>query len=240
MTGRERFERLRLGLEDARGLLSRPGNIFAASSWAGFVEADLELLTIQANLKSWQLGDEPRLRSMFGAGGDLWSIGEASGWGAEAKKLSWRFRYDLSNAVNSEERREATETAWTVVANVITSERGGRDPTCRYTGTPVFRAGAKVYFGQVFWGAAVDSHVIGRARNSRKFVNCVVGLDLLENVRPQLVYAPSTIRQLIDLDASILVDRESAQEMADCISRAIEWESMSTEDRQASTVDRTI
>lgn len=97
--------------------------------------------------------------------------------------------------------------------------RGGRDPDRRYTGTPIFSAGTRLYLGEVYWGAADNAHFIGLSRNRRTLANSVVDLALVVHVRPKLIYSPGLIGRLRKLDAAFYEDEAQAREAASTIGR---------------------
>jgi len=205
---------------------------FIGTRWNTAAEAQAEFHSILERLERFDFGVEAHLRDLIAPDGDFAKVAVSNGWEAEAKRLSATLRRALNEAMDHETRRAAAQPSWTVAANILPDERGGRDPGQKYTGTPIFRAGAKVFIGEVYWGRADSSHVIGIGRGSHKLVNCVVRLDLLRNIRPKLVYSLPTVRQLMDLDCAILPDLEAAEGLAARLKREIDWQSDRKVERQ--------
>ena len=106
------------------------------------------------------------------------------------------------------------DPAWYVVANMTDAPRGGREPGKIYTGTRVFSPGTLLYVGERYSGMCEALHVIGLARNSHKFVNCVVPVKLLENIRPKLIYSPALLARLPKLEADPCRDKDWAESLA--------------------------
>jgi hypothetical protein len=117
---------------------------------------------------------------------------------------------------------ESETPKWVIVANIKSHERGGIEPEKLYKGTKVFRPRTKVYLGLFFAGMGTSSHVIGLSRNRRRFANCVVNIELLENVRPKLEYSEPKLKTLGDLDCMFFDDERKAQAHADMIAASIE------------------
>lgn len=115
------------------------------------------------------------------------------------------------------------DAVWTMIANMRGGLRGGADPNRLYTGTRLFSPGTRLYLGEVYWGMADSAHVVGRAKDTKKLVNCVVKLALLEKARPKRVYSPSTIHLLRKLDATLYETQADAARAAERIARTIEW-----------------
>lgn len=115
------------------------------------------------------------------------------------------------------------DPAWYVVANMTDVPRGGREPGKVYTGTRVFSPGTLLYVGDQYGGMCEALHVIGLARNSRKLVNCVVGVKLLENIRAKLIYSPALLAKLPRLEARPCRDKD----WAECLARVLRsWQTM--------------
>jgi len=58
-----------------------------------------------------------------------------------------------------------------------------------------------------YTGAGSRIHAIGLARDTRKFVNCIIGVDLLHDIRSRLIYSPATLIHLSKLSC-IFYDSE--------------------------------
>jgi hypothetical protein len=93
--------------------------------------------------------------------------------------------------------------------------RNGRVPGRKYTGTPIFSAGAKLHLGEIYGGMAEKLHVIGVGRNSSRLVNAVIGFDLLRDIRPKLIYSPARLKSLERLNAFLTPDQSEAQKLAE-------------------------
>jgi hypothetical protein len=121
------------------------------------------------------------------------------------------------------ETSQPSEPLWTVVANMTSQPRNGSEAGRRYTGTPIFSAGTKLYLGYVYVGANEKLHAIGRGRNSARLVNSVIDLRLLVNVRPNLVYSPGRLKSLKRLEAFLSDNREAAETFSNQIAASIQW-----------------
>ncbi len=101
--------------------------------------------------------------------------------------------------------------------------RHGREPGRVYTGTKVFAPGAKLHLGEIYGGMNERGHFIGKGRNGARWVNSAIGLDLLVNIRPQLIYSPRELRDLKRLEAYLTEDRDAASKRADQLRGTVEW-----------------
>jgi len=61
-------------------------------------------------------------------------------------------------------------------------------------GTKHFRAGAKVYVIDAFWGTLDSVTLIGQHRKSRRFICIALKAKHVENLRVKLVYSPAVRR----------------------------------------------
>ncbi len=84
--------------------------------------------------------------------------------------------------------------SWIIEANIIKDLRPGRDGVTLHTGTPKFRGGAKVYVVGVYWGTVSSIMVAGRHRIDHQFLGCATALELLEKLRPKVLYSPGVAR----------------------------------------------
>jgi hypothetical protein len=78
-------------LQEARGLLARPDNDFAWSSWEGAEDALRELDKLITRI---QAGDMPKrldLEVLFAPTGPVQEVSLSSGWGQEFLKLAEKF-----------------------------------------------------------------------------------------------------------------------------------------------------
>lgn len=84
---------------------------------------------------------------------------------------------------------------WAAVGNIkdpcLIGPAGG-EPSA---GTKHFRAGAKVYVIDAYWGVPETVVVIGQQRSSRRFMCIAMNARHIENARAKLVYSP-TVRRL--------------------------------------------
>lgn len=97
---------------------------------------------------------------------------------------------------------------------MTTELRGGPDPDRNYRGTPNFSPRTKLYLGEVYWGASLHAHVIGLRRGSRRYVNCVVNIGLLTDIREKLIYSPSVLAVLQRLNGQTSEELEPIAEIA--------------------------
>ncbi len=84
--------------------------------------------------------------------------------------------------------------SWIIEANIIKDLRRGRDGVTLHTGTPKFRGGAKVHVVGVYWGAVSSIVVVGRHRMDQQYLGCAITIELLENLRPKVLYSPGVAR----------------------------------------------
>lgn len=86
---------------------------------------------------------------------------------------------------------------WAAVGNIkdpcLIGPEGGEP----HRGTKHFRAGAKVYVIDAYWGTVSTVTVIGQHRKSRQFMCIALAAKHIENLRVKLVYRAS-IRWLVD------------------------------------------
>ena len=77
--------------EDARGLISDPGNDFAWSSWVGREDAVEELDGILSALRAGVLPGELSMEVLCAPTGPIQEVSLSSGWGGEFLALAERF-----------------------------------------------------------------------------------------------------------------------------------------------------
>ena len=107
---------------------------------------------------------------------------------------------------------DAELLGWAVCANISDHIRGGTDPDRFYQGTKMFSPGTKVYLGSAYWGMGGERiHVLGLRRISRDFVNCVVHIGTLQNIRVSPIYSASTFKKLERLQAELYGSRQEAE-----------------------------
>jgi hypothetical protein len=109
------------------------------------------------------------------------------------------------------------DPVWHVVANMTSTPRGGREEGKSYQGTPKFAPRTLLFVGEIYAGTCDAVHAIGRARDTRRFVNCVVNVKTLTDIRPKLIYSPSLLGKLPSLGAQSFADREKAEKFAETI-----------------------
>lgn len=78
-------------LQDARKLLSRPGNEFCWSSWVSEKEALEEVDHIMDQLHRGSLSETSNLKALFAPTGPIQEVSLSSGWAEEFLRLSERF-----------------------------------------------------------------------------------------------------------------------------------------------------
>jgi hypothetical protein len=103
--------------------------------------------------------------------------------------------------------------AFALCANVADHLHGGVDKDKFYQGTRMFAPGKRVYVGQPYWGTCINIHVIGMRRISKDFVNCVVNIGHLNNLRLATIYSPTLHNRLLHLKAELFADRASAEDL---------------------------
>lgn len=95
-----------------------------------------------------------------------------------------------------DEKNSALEPVWCLVANVVEERNFGPGGGERRRGTKHFAPGAKVCAFPVLWGDGYEKiKVVGRHRESHRFVKMVIPSKWLTNWRAQLVYSPFLIAQ---------------------------------------------
>ena len=120
---------------------------------------------------------------------------------------------------------DAKLLGWSVCGNISDHIRGGTDPDKFYQGTKMFSPGTKVYLGSAYWGMGGQKiHVIGLRRTSRDFVNCVIHIGVLENLRTSSVYSTSRWETLERLNARLFETEQNAAEYLSKCSEALTHE----------------
>ena len=111
-------------------------------------------------------------------------------------------------------REGARLLGWTIAANIVKHERAGKMPGKYYLGTPVFKAGTKIYLGYVHSGTLDGAHFIGRNRTSGRLSNSVVRFTATHNFRATPIYSPSLFAALQRLEVRLFNDRAEAETFA--------------------------
>lgn len=91
---------------------------------------------------------------------------------------------------------EASESSaiWAAVGNVKNACLVGPEGGEPQRGTKHFRAGAKLYVIDAYWGGVDSVTVIGQHRKSRRFICIAMKAKHIANLRARLVYSPSVRR----------------------------------------------
>jgi hypothetical protein len=87
-----------------------------------------------------------------------------------------------------------SDAIWVAVGNIVRLHAYGPGGADLKPGTKHFRAGARIYVIDAFWGTCDSVVVIGQHRKSRRFMRIAMRAKLIENLRPKLVYSPAVIR----------------------------------------------
>ncbi|MFD7260181.1 hypothetical protein [Streptomyces sp. NPDC059874] len=85
------------------------------------------------------------------------------------------------------------EPLWMLVANVVEWRRCGEGGQGQRPGTKTFKGGAKLYVCDLVEGRDV-CRVVGRPRNSRRYVHGYVHARHLHTFRPKFVRSPAVLR----------------------------------------------
>jgi hypothetical protein len=85
---------------------------------------------------------------------------------------------------------------WVALGNVIEERAYGEGGAEIRSGTKHFKAGAKVYVIDAYWGMCDNVIVIGRHRKTVRFMKLVIPARHLENLRLKLLYEPSVITMI--------------------------------------------
>lgn len=121
---------------------------------------------------------------------------------------------------------DAALFGWVVCGNITDHLRGGSNPDKFYQGTKMFSPGTKVYLGDAYWGMGGQNiHAVGLRRISREFVNCVIDIGAIENLRITSVYSASLWRKLEKLNAELFKNKEDADDYFLRCSHALKNES---------------
>ena len=83
-----------------------------------------------------------------------------------------------------------------MVANIVSERPYGPGGQEVKIGTKHFRPGTKVYIIDWFPGMCEDIIVIGLARKPKRYIDVVIKVDWIENLRMKLCYDPSVLRKI--------------------------------------------
>jgi len=116
---------------------------------------------------------------------------------------------------------QPTQTYWTAVANVVAERPFGPGGLEIRRGTKHFRPGAKVYIIDWFPGTGAAVTVIGHHRKSKQLMKLVVKIDILEQFRVKVCYAPAVNRLITEHSAAEggphRLTREFAEELCEVL-----------------------
>ena len=97
---------------------------------------------------------------------------------------------------NDEILKTTMEWRWALVGNIVLEHEFGDNQVIRL-GTKHFAPGAKVYCGKEYAGDGYENVVvIGKQRNSSKYIELVMSRFLIENFRLQKVYKPLILNKM--------------------------------------------
>ena len=97
---------------------------------------------------------------------------------------------------------------WCLVGNIVEDHEYGEEHEIKH-GTKQFSPGAKVYMAPPAWGDGYEKIiVIGKPRNSKRYIEVIMRSEYIENLRMQVVYKPQILRMMNDSDYSWWEDGE--------------------------------
>ncbi|MCW8932470.1 MAG: hypothetical protein OQL19_19815 [Gammaproteobacteria bacterium] len=85
---------------------------------------------------------------------------------------------------------------WFITANVIKERPFGPGGVEKHNGVRLFRGGAKVYIIGAHRGMCEDIIVIGHHRRTGRFIQGVIKVHQVENIRMTLCYSPAAIKKV--------------------------------------------
>lgn len=101
---------------------------------------------------------------------------------------------------------EPIEWRWGLVGNIVKEHEFGENHEIQY-GTKHFSGGTKVYCAPANWGDGYENIVvIGKHRNSFKYIEIIMPSKLIENFRLQKVYKPEVLRKMADENSWVFWD----------------------------------
>ena len=97
---------------------------------------------------------------------------------------------------NEEIIESSMEWRWALVGNIVREHEFGENRVLRL-GTKHFSPGAKVFCCRSFCGDGYENIVvIGKQRNSPKYIELIMSRFLIENFRLQKVYKPLILKKM--------------------------------------------
>jgi len=138
-------------------------------------------------------------------------------------KLFHRFRKREPDIVVQEGSTDSNEGVWCVVANIKKEHKFGEGGKETRIGTRQFRGGTKVYISGCYPGTCDSVVAIGLHRKSRKFIECVVNVKYVENLRPKCVYHPRVLDIIRRKERCWIVTKEEAEKYTSVF---LEWQEM--------------
>jgi len=90
------------------------------------------------------------------------------------------------------------EPKWLVTANIVENRPYGPGGKEIRNGTKLFRGGAKVYIVGAHAGMCEDIIVLGHHRKSGKFIQSVIKVYHVENIRMTLCYSPTALKKVAE------------------------------------------
>ncbi|MCC9602263.1 hypothetical protein LOC67_17040 [Stieleria sp. JC731] len=99
----------------------------------------------------------------------------------------------MSFALTDTNETSAVQPVWLITASVVETRPYGEGGVETKAGTKHFRAKAKVYIIDAYWGTCENVTVVGHHRASGRFVKMDLPLRYLQNLRISLCYSPTVI-----------------------------------------------
>ena len=143
-------------------------------------------------------------------------IGSCDAW---TRKIL-RFYSPINTALGFSEMNEHVNERWCVIANIKSEVPYGPGGIEKKSGVKKFKAGARVSVVGSYPGSCESIIVIGQERNSGKFINYVLRVDKIENLRVKKIYRPKTLEFLEKFSpngASIVRTKEEAEQLCGAI-----------------------
>ena len=99
---------------------------------------------------------------------------------------------------DEEKQAQLTEPQWVwgLIGNIVEEHEYGEAHEIR-RGTKQFRAGTKVFLSCSHWGDGYENvNVIGKSRNSRRYIQVIMRRKYITNFRMQKVYKPEVLEKM--------------------------------------------
>lgn len=94
--------------------------------------------------------------------------------------------------------KERLEWRWCLVGNIVDNRIYGENHEIK-NGTKNFSAGTKVYIAPNQWGDGGEQIVVlGKPKNKKGFIECVIRSDYIYNYRLKKIYSPLLIKRMND------------------------------------------